>query len=163
MDSKGSNSILKQFASLDIENLGPDVKGYNFINGEWVHNTKNTEQIIDPMTGDVMITQPEVSMAEAEPYIEFLKSCPKSGLHNPLKNRERYILYGEVCRKVVAAFQDKEVWNYFVRCIQRTCPKDTAQASGEVKVVVDFFKNFCGDNVRYLAKSNSCPGDHAGC
>jgi len=27
---------------------------------------------------------------------------------------------------------------------------------------VDFFKNFCGDNVRYLANAQRSPGDHLG-
>ena len=58
--------------------------------------------------------------------IEHLKSIPKSGLHNPFKNKERYLMLAEVNRKVVQSFQDPEVWKFFVRLIQRTCPKSTA-------------------------------------
>ena len=101
-------------------------------------------------------------MGESTAFIEQLQKCPKSGLHNPFKNKHRYLLYGEVCRKAVEAMQDKEVWNYFVRCIQRTCPKSYAQSSGELKVTVDFLKNFCGDNVRYLATGEQSPGDYDG-
>lgn len=36
------------------------------------------------------------------------------------------------------------------------------QAHGELKVTIDFFKNFCGDNVRYLANAERSPGDHSG-
>lgn len=32
-------------------------------------------------------------------------------------------MLGEVCRKVVEAMQDKEVWDFFIKAIQRTCPK----------------------------------------
>lgn len=29
-------------------------------------------------------------------------------------------------------------------------------------MTIDFFKNFCGDNVRYLANAEVSPGDHNG-
>lgn len=29
-------------------------------------------------------------------------------------------------------------------------------------MTVDFFKNFCGDRVRFLANGDRVPGDHAG-
>jgi 1-pyrroline-5-carboxylate dehydrogenase len=56
--------------------------------------------------------------------------------------------------------QDKEVWDFFINSIQRTCPKSEVQTFGELKVTIDFFKNFCGDNVRYLASAERSPGDH---
>jgi hypothetical protein len=62
-------------------------------------------------------------------------------------------MYGEVSRKLVESMQDKEVYNFFIRAIQRCCPKSYASANGELKVTVDFFKNFCGDRVRFLANS----------
>jgi 1-pyrroline-5-carboxylate dehydrogenase len=71
-------------------------------------------------------------------------------------------MLGEVCRNVVEAMQDEKVYNHFIRCVQRVCPKSYAQTNGEVKVTVDFFKNFCGDNVRFLANSHRTPGDHNG-
>ena len=57
---------------------------------------------------------------------------PKTGLHNPFKNKERYLMLGEVNRKVAEAFNDKEVFDFFVKAIQRVCPKSTAQAAGEL-------------------------------
>lgn len=69
-------------------------------------------------------------------------------------------MLGEVCRKVVESMQDKATWDFFIKCIQRTCPKSDLQTYGELKVTIDFFKNFCGDNVRYLAESSRSPGDH---
>lgn len=71
-------------------------------------------------------------------------------------------MLGEVNRRVVESFSDPEVFQFFVKCIQRCCPKSDAQARGELKVTVDFFKNFTGDRVRYLASSTRHPGDHNG-
>jgi 1-pyrroline-5-carboxylate dehydrogenase len=69
-------------------------------------------------------------------------------------------MLGEVCRKVVESMQDKDVWDFFIQTIKRTAPKSDLQCYGELKVTIDFFKNFCGDNVRYLASAESSPGDH---
>lgn len=33
------------------------------------------------------------------PFIESMNSCPKTGLHNPLKNVDRYLMLGHVSRK----------------------------------------------------------------
>ena len=71
-------------------------------------------------------------------------------------------MLAEVNRKLVESMQDKEVWDFFINCIQRTCPKSHTQTYGELKVTIDFFKNFCGDNVRYLANAERSPGDHQG-
>jgi 1-pyrroline-5-carboxylate dehydrogenase len=71
-------------------------------------------------------------------------------------------MLGEVTRKAVECFSDKDVWRFFHRALQRSCPKSDKQVHGELKVTVDFLKNFCGDNVRYLATSERHPGDHDG-
>ena len=109
-----------------------------------------------------MLTQPDTQIEEAGAFIDSLRKCPKSGLHNPFRNKERYLMLGEVCRKLVESMQDKQVWNFFIDSIQRTCPKSVQQTTGELKVTIDFFKNFCGDNVRYLASADRSPGDHLG-
>ena len=75
------------------------------------------------MTGRVMIKVPATSMDEIAPFIESLQSVPKSGLHNPFKNKERYLMLSEVNRKVVEVMHDKEVFDFFVKGIQRCCPK----------------------------------------
>jgi 1-pyrroline-5-carboxylate dehydrogenase len=102
--------------------LSASTKGYNLVNGEW-SSTKVTKEVIDPLNGKVMITQPDTQIDETEPFIDFLASCPKTGLHNPFKNKERYLMLGEVSRKLVEAMQDKDVYQFFIRSIQRTCPK----------------------------------------
>lgn len=71
-------------------------------------------------------------------------------------------MLAEVNRKVVETMQDPEVFNFFVKCVQRLAPKSKLQTEAEIRVTVDFYKNFCGDRVRYLAHSERQPGDHAG-
>jgi hypothetical protein len=43
--------------------------------------------------------------------------------HIIFKNKERYLMLGEVCRKVVESMQDKDVWDFFIQTIKRTAPK----------------------------------------
>jgi 1-pyrroline-5-carboxylate dehydrogenase len=77
-----------------------------------------------------------------------MNGCSKSGLHNPLKNTERYLLYGEIMRKVSEALHDEEIFDHFVKLIQRVFPKSDLQAIGELKVTRAFCENFSGDNVK---------------
>lgn len=101
-------------------------------------------------------------MDEIQPFVDSLMDCPKSGVHNPFKNKERYLMLAEVNRKVVEVLHDPEVLNFFVRITQRVVPKSTHQATGEMVVTRDFFENMTGDRVRFLAHSERKPGDHAG-
>lgn len=71
-------------------------------------------------------------------------------------------MYGDICRKVVECVHDKDVWDFFVKLIQRSMPKSDAQANAELRITIDFFENFLGDRVRFLAHSFRYPGDHAG-
>mmetsp|Transcript_1119 Transcript_1119/g.2055 ORF Transcript_1119/g.2055 Transcript_1119/m.2055 type:complete len:276 (-) Transcript_1119:703-1530(-) len=96
------------------------------------------------------------------PFIESLKSVPKHGLHNPFKNKERYLMLGEVCRKTAEVLHDKAVFDYFVDLIIRSVPKSRVQTEGEVRVTRAFFENFSGDQVRFLAEAFRIPGDHQG-
>ena len=73
--------------------------------------------LVDPLTGETMIKIPKTSIEEVEPLIEDMATCPKTGLHNPFKNKERYLMLAEVNRKLVECFSDKEVFEYFVKCI----------------------------------------------
>ena len=68
------------------------------VNGQW-KGTKKYQDVLDPMNGEKFMTMPDTDLQELDEFAESLKKCPKSGLHNPLKNPERYLLYGEVCRK----------------------------------------------------------------
>ena len=109
-----------------------------------------------------MISIPDTQLHEIDPYIQSLLAVPKHGLHNPFKNKERYLMLGAVCRKTAEVLHDPEVFNFFIRCIQRSIPKSRAQTEGEMKITRAFFENFAGDNVRFLAAARRTPGDHSG-
>ena len=48
--------------------------------------------IIDPMNGENFIQVPETSLdTELQEFQTSLLRCPKSGLHNPIKNVERFL------------------------------------------------------------------------
>ena len=49
--------------------------------------------------------------------LEFKRSaetCPKSGLHNPIKNPERYFMYGEICHKAAYLLGHPLIEDYFI-------------------------------------------------
>ena len=58
------------------------------VGGKWV-DTAAHETIIDPLNGSPFLRVPLTSEEEARQFVAGLKSCPKTGLHNPLKNVER--------------------------------------------------------------------------
>ena len=62
---------LKAFATIDPKNLSVANKGMNLVKGEWTGAQEYTE-VVDPMTGKPMISIPNTSMAEIEPFIESL-------------------------------------------------------------------------------------------
>lgn len=73
-------------------------------------STKKSWNVIDPMNGETMATIPLTSVEELKGFAESLDACPKSGLHNPLKNTQRYVMYGKVCQRAAAMLND--VINY---------------------------------------------------
>ena len=151
------------FATLDPFTLNgePPAQMYNLVNGQWVL-PKQCREVRDPLNGGPMLTVPHTQPDELDPFIESLASCPKTGLHNPFKNVERYLMYGKICTKLVMALHTKEVEDFFTKCIQRVMPKSEGQARGEVIITRQFIENFCGDRVRFLARGFSNPGDHHG-
>jgi 1-pyrroline-5-carboxylate dehydrogenase len=77
----------------------------NMVNGQWVRQSENTGAVMvipHPLNANAppIFTIPDTSAAEIGPFVESLRACPKTGLHNPLKNPERYVQYGEITRKV---------------------------------------------------------------
>lgn len=156
-------AALKEFATVDPHNLTKTTKLQNLCGGEWV-GSKDWEDLIDPLNGKIMgkIPNPQVESEELKPFIESLMNCPKSGLHNPLRSPERYLLYGQVCKKAAELLDDQKVSDFFVKLMQRVVPKSTAQCYGELTVTKRFLENFSGDNVRFLARSFANPGDHTG-
>ena len=71
-----------------------------------------------------------------------MQNCSYSGLHNPIKNTERYLMYGQVTAKAAQALDDKDVNEFFVKCIQRVMPKSYQQAKAEVDITKQFLYNF---------------------
>lgn len=116
----------------------------------------------DPLNGEPFLEVCDTQKNEISEFCEALKLCPKSGLHNPLKKPERYLLYGDVSARAATMMRDPNVTEFFVKLIQRVAPKSYAQALGEYVVTRKFLENFGSDQVRFLARSFSVPGDHAG-
>lgn len=124
--------------------------------------SKSTEKIVDPMNGEVFLHLPNTEKSELSPFIESMTSCPRYGLHNPLHNVDRYLLYGEVSNRAATELLNPETEAFFAKLIQRVAPKSYAQALAEVVVTRKFLENFSGDQVRFLARSFGVSGDHQG-
>jgi 1-pyrroline-5-carboxylate dehydrogenase len=73
----------------------------NLVGGKWV-DAKARMTIPDPMdkNSQPIFTLPDTQVDELAPFFESLRKVPKSGVHNPLKNPDRYVKYGEISRKV---------------------------------------------------------------
>jgi len=133
----------------------------NLCAGKWVV-AKEYVNIPDPLNGEPFIQMPNTQGDEVDDFIQSAAACPKSGLHNPIKNPQRYVLYGEVFHKAGAELSRPEVMDYFAWLVARVMPKAYYQAWYEVKVTADFLKNFGGDNCRFNAGGTHVSGDHAG-
>lgn len=134
---------------------------FNFIGGNW-KATKKYVEVINPVNGALLYTRPDTQVSELEPFIDGLRSCPKSGLHNQFKNVERYLMLGEVSFRAATFLENSAVAEHFALLVQSVMPKSYTQCMGEVQVVKQFLKNFSGDQVRFLATGHTTPGDHMG-
>ncbi|TVU20441.1 hypothetical protein EJB05_36649 [Eragrostis curvula] len=137
------------------------VEVQNFVQGKWT-TSANWNWIVDPLNGEKFIKIAEVQGTEIKPFVDSLSSCPKSGLHNPLKAPERYLMYGDISAKAAHLLGQPAVSDFFAKLIQRVSPKSYQQALTEVQVSQKFLENFCGDQVRFLARSFAVPGNHLG-
>ncbi|KAG8086202.1 hypothetical protein GUJ93_ZPchr0010g10647 [Zizania palustris] len=133
----------------------------NFVQGSWT-TSANWNWIVDPLNGEKIIKVAEVQEAEIKPFVKSLSNCPKHGLHNPLRAPERYLMYGDISTKAAHMLGQPVVSDFFAKLIQRVCPKSYQQALAEVQVSQKFLENFCGDQVRFLARSFAVPGNHLG-
>jgi 1-pyrroline-5-carboxylate dehydrogenase len=132
----------------------------NLVAGSWETASTIREDIPDALHGGQFLRVPDTE--ELSPYIAGLGTCPKTGLHNPLKNTERYVQLGRVCAKAAALLATPDVERYFTALIQRVMPKSWQQCLNEVVVTRVFLENFAGDGVRFLARGFSNPGDRTG-
>ncbi|HET6630085.1 MAG TPA: aldehyde dehydrogenase family protein [Woeseiaceae bacterium] len=132
----------------------------NLVAGAWIGDKAVREDIVDPMNGEPFLEVPDTQ--DHAPFIDSIRRCPCTGLHNPLKNPERYRMLGNVCARAAAMLAEKDTQDYFTKLIQRVMPKSWQQCQGEVLVTRIFLENFAGDGVRFLARGFSNPGDHRG-
>ncbi len=132
----------------------------NLVGGQWQSDARFREDIVDPLNGASFLAVPDTTDVGA--YIDGLSSCPKSGLHNPLKNTDRYVHLGRVCAQAAALLATPDVEDFFTKLTQRVMPKSWQQCLNEVIVTRVFLENFAGDGVRFLGRGFSNPGDHAG-
>jgi len=164
-NSKYTGGAIPLFATVDPEAIGHKQVGEceNLVNGRWLRGLKQqVEQIPDPLNGQPMLQVCEVTEEDLSTCVQSFLSCPKYGMHNPILNVHRYLEYGTISFKAAQMLAQPEVEHFFIRLIQRVCPKSYGQAQGEVVVTRKFLENFAGDNVRMLARSFGVPGDHAG-
>jgi len=132
----------------------------NLVAGSWVDAAHIRDDIVDPINGEKFLDVP--GTRDHARFLQGLKSCPKSGLHNPLKNPDRYLTLGAVCAIAAEMLRQDEIRDYFTRLIQRVMPKSWAQCLGEVTITRVFLENFSGDSVRFLSRGFSNPGDYQG-
>ncbi|CAA7035053.1 unnamed protein product [Microthlaspi erraticum] len=151
------------FATVDAEEISGahPAEVQSFVQGKWI-GSSNYNTLLDPMNGEPFIKVSEVEESGIQPFAESLAQCPKHGLHNPFKSPERYLLYGDISTKAAHMLALPKVADFFTRLIQRVAPKSYQQAAGEVFVTRKFLENFCGDQVRFLARSFAVPGNHLG-
>jgi 1-pyrroline-5-carboxylate dehydrogenase len=132
----------------------------NLLGGLWQEAEGYREDIPDPLFGGEFLRVPDTTDIDA--FAGRLRSCPKTGLHNPWKHPQRYVELGAVCARAAARLAQQEVEDYFTRLIQRVMPKSWNQCRNEVTVTRVFLENFAGDGVRFLARGFSNPGDRPG-
>jgi 1-pyrroline-5-carboxylate dehydrogenase len=131
------------------------------VDGKW-KDAKSTQTIIDPLNGEQFIQVPNTSEAELQEFRDSFLKCPDYGLHNPFLEPQSYAEIGEVAFKAASALTNPEVREFFVKAIQRVCPKSTKQAEFEVDQVTLFLKNISGDGARYINKGWTTAGDRSG-
>lgn len=135
--------------------------GMSCVGGEWI-SAEKVRPIIDPMNGEEFLFLPDHTKEEAQPFIDRLKNCPRSGRHNPIKNPQRYIELGKVTARAAMEMHKPEVEDFFTALIQRVAPKHEVQARGEVGLVRAWLQYMSGDTVRNLGRSFALPGDRQG-
>ena len=99
------------WATYDPKLLGTTETPYavqNIVNGVWQPPTSNgnNDQISIPHPYNTDVPYPIFTVPNTtniQPFVESLRQCPKTGLHNPYKNVERYVQYGDISRKVTTS------------------------------------------------------------
>ena len=103
--SSHDKKAIPSWATLDPKSLGTTPSLHhveNIVSGYWNGKTKKKIEIPNPLNKDApgICTVPDTLVNELEPFVDSMKGVSKSGVHNPLKNVERYLMYGDISRKV---------------------------------------------------------------
>ena len=91
-DLPPATTFQPSWATINPATMGPAEPAvlYNMVGGDWA-SARESLDIVDPMTGEVMLKMPDTQVDELQPFIDAAASCPKTGLHNPFKNKERCV------------------------------------------------------------------------
>lgn len=102
-----STRTVPSWATYAPQSLGFSATPYavqNCVNGEWQPQEDASASVIEfPHPLNKTVPYPIFSIpdtTDVTPFVESLRQCPKTGLHNPLKNPERYVQLGEISRQV---------------------------------------------------------------
>ena len=133
----------------------------NLVNGKW-QPSKLYTNIYSVLNGKLYYQVPNTQTDELQPFIDSSLAVPKSGLHNPYKSPERYLMLGDVCFNTANQLHKSSIEEQIVNEISAVTGKTSDQSYAELSVTRKFLENFSGDQVRFLAKGFSTPGDHLG-
>lgn len=149
MARRHMSGFVPSWATANPWTMGPATPavGKNLVGGKWMETAKQ-EKVIDPLNGEVICLVPDTQRSEIDPFVERMRNCPRSGLHNPLKNTERYNQIGEVMVKAAHELRKPEVIEFYAKLIQRLIPKSWPQCMGEPVVTRKWMENYGSDQAR---------------
>lgn len=110
----------------------------NILDGKSV-TTSQTTKVVDPMNGENFLQNSMADNELVQKFVDSQRRIPRWGLHNPIKNVGRYVMYGDVFFRIAQEMRKKEVEDFFIKLIQRVMPKSDVQCRGEVVVTRKFF------------------------
>jgi 1-pyrroline-5-carboxylate dehydrogenase len=78
----------------------------NILDGKSV-TTGLTTKVVDPMNGESFLANSMADQALEQKFIDSQRSIPRWGLHNPIRNVGRYVMYGDVFFRIAAELRKK--------------------------------------------------------
>ncbi len=73
----------------------------NILDGKVLPTTKSSP-ILDPLNGGNFIQSPLPEKTELDAFVASQKKIPAFGLHNPIRNVNRYMQFGEIFLKIAS-------------------------------------------------------------
>jgi hypothetical protein len=115
--SSAAGAAVPSWATVDPTKMGSTTEPYavsNLVGGKWT-KAQDVMTIPHPMDKAMhpIFTIPDTQVSELGPFLESMQKVPKSGVHNPLKNPDRYVQYGEISRKVCFTWAQ----HYTLECV----------------------------------------------